>query len=244
MCGIAGLISLSNKPVPPAALRRMCDIQAHRGPDDAGYVYFRVGPEGRSYWVQFTEPEFKYRNEHMPVMGGAYFQDEIGRTDFSLAFGHRRLSIIDLSHKGHQPMPSADRRCWVTFNGEIYNYPELRDELQGKGCHFRTRSDTEVLLHLWEEEGVASLARFNGMFAFAMFDRTDQSVTLVRDRFGVKPLYYAATKDFLLFASEPKAILASGLLDRSIDPGALVEYFTFQNKTRRTFIRTVHSKFI
>ena len=232
MCGIAGIVSLTNRPVEPGRIKPMCDVQAHRGPDDAGYAFFRLG-EGRTgeggYWCGFADAKFRRVNEHLPVFDSDYCRDELSKSSFSLALGHRRLAIIDLTHFGHQPMSSSDRRHWITFNGEIYNFPELRRQLQAAGHVFRTRSDTEVILHLWEEHGPDCLPMLDGMFAFAIYDRVENVLTLARDRFGVKPLYYAAAGDFLVFASEIKGILASGLLPPRISPPALVEYFAFQN---------------
>jgi asparagine synthase (glutamine-hydrolysing) len=244
MCGIAGIVSLNRQPVETQAIKRMCDTIAHRGPDDAGYTFFRLSEnklgEG-GYWCGFVDAEFKHINEHLPVVGGDYFKEETSKHNFSLGLGHRRLSIIDLSHYGHQPMSSSDRRYWVVYNGEIYNYPELREELKAKGHIFRSRSDTEVLLHLWEEYNIDSLLMLDGMFAFAIYDRIDNRLVLARDRFGVKPLYYAYIDGFLIFASEVKGILASGLVEPEINTEALVEYFTFQNLYRsHTLFKTVH----
>jgi len=125
-----------------------------------------------------------------------------------LVLGHTRLSIIDLSSGGHQPMRSPDGRYTIVFNGEIYNYRELRQDLKGLGHKFHTDSDTEVLLAAWAQWGVAGLQRLTGMFAFAVFDRVAQTLTLVRDAFGIKPLFYALTAKGLLFASEMSALLA------------------------------------
>lgn len=232
MCGIAGLVSIGGNPVDPNAIKRMCDAIAHRGPDDAGYVFFRLGKDKTGEgggWSGFVDPAFRHLNEQLPVYGGQYYQDEIGRGGVSVALGHRRLSIIDLSHYGHQPMSSSDRRYWVVYNGEIYNFPELREELCRKNHVFRTKSDTEVLLHLWEEYRADCLPMLNGMFALAIYDRVKNVITLARDRFGVKPLYYAHVNGWLIFSSEIKAILASGLVTPSINPKSMVEYFTFQN---------------
>ncbi|MCE9546973.1 MAG: asparagine synthase (glutamine-hydrolyzing) [Planctomycetia bacterium] len=244
MCGIAGIVSLGERPIVPDALERMGRILAHRGPDDAGYTLFRCGAGGRpegGYWSQFSDREFRHRNEHLPVWGDAYFRDDVSRMDFHVGLAHRRLAIQDLSHYGHQPMPSSDQRLWVTYNGEIYNYPELRDELAARGHVFRTRSDTEALLHGWDAWETASLKRLNGMFAFALFDRLQNELYLARDRFGVKPLYYAVTPDYLLFASEIKSILASRLLPAKINPDSLTEYFTFQNAySSATLFEGVH----
>lgn len=210
----------------------MCDTLAHRGPDDAGYAFFRLG-EGRTgeggYWCSFADEQFRHVNEHLPVFGGSYCREEFSKNSFSVALGHRRLAIIDLTPYGHQPMSSSDGRYWVSYNGEIYNFPELREGLCAQGHVFRTRSDTEVLLHLWEEHGRDCLAMLDGMFAFALYDRVKNVLTLARDRFGVKPLYYAVADGYLVFASEIKGILASGLLRPSIQPAAMAEYFTFQN---------------
>ncbi|MBN2711323.1 MAG: asparagine synthetase B, partial [Planctomycetes bacterium] len=232
MCGIAGIVSLSKRPVPTDRLKPMCDIQEHRGPDDAGYAFFRCGPNGTGeggYWTGFADAKFRSINEHLPVLGGDYSQDQLSGGAYQVALGHRRLAIQDLSHYGHQPMSNSDRRFWIVFNGEIYNFPELRSELERLGYVFRTRCDTEVILKSWEQWGEESLIRFNGMFAFALYDRLANRLTLARDRFGVKPLYYSLNDDHLLFASEVKGILASGMIKPQLHAETLIEYFTFQN---------------
>lgn len=161
---------------------------------------------------------------------GHWIEDGVG-------FGHRRLAIIDLSPLAHQPMMSHDNRYVLSYNGEIYNFRELRTELQSMGYPFRSQSDSEVLLNAWSEWGVKSLDRFNGMFAFAIWDRTKKTLTLARDRYGIKPLYIAETSRELTFGSEQKAILARPGVSVSIDREALLEYFTFQNLfTNRTLV--------
>jgi len=140
--------------------------------------------------------------------------------------GHKRLAIIDLE-TGQQPMCNEDGSLWITFNGEIYNYVELRQEL-ARHHQFRTRSDTEVILHLYEEFGERCLDRLNGMFAFAIWDERRQMLFAARDRLGIKPFYWAMTPNELLFASEPKALLASGRVAAAADPAHLEEYLTFQ----------------
>lgn len=122
-----------------------------------------------------------------------------------LVLGHRRLSIIDLTPAGHQPMPYANQRYWITYNGELYNYPELKEELKRAGCSFTTCSDTEVILAAFATWGTAAFKRFNGMFAFALWDAVEADLYLVRDASGIKPLYYAITKHGLVFASEVRA---------------------------------------
>ena len=219
MCGIAGVISRGEQPIDPRAVKRMCDVLAHRGPDDAGYVFFVPGerPWGRgSTWSNFTDVAFRHHNEHLPVFGGDYCNAQFGSQQYAVGLGHRRLSILDLTHHGHQPMASGDRRYWIVHNGEIYNYRELRDDLEARGCRFRSNTDTEVILTLWEEHGPDCLEMLNGMFAFAIHDRFSNTITLARDRFGVKPLYFAAADGFLVFASEIKALFASGLVPARI----------------------------
>jgi asparagine synthase (glutamine-hydrolysing) len=142
-----------------------------------------------------------------------------------VAFAHRRLSIIDLAG-GHQPM--ATERSVIVFNGEIYNYIELRDELRARGHTFQTASDTEVILRLYEEYGPECVARLNGMFALVLYDREHDQVLLARDHFGIKPLYLHATAERLLFASEIKALLADPGVRSAADLEGVQEYLTFQ----------------
>ncbi|HZX31539.1 MAG TPA: asparagine synthase (glutamine-hydrolyzing), partial [Rhodocyclaceae bacterium] len=153
-----------------------------------------------------------------PDEGGLHVEPGIG-------LGHRRLSIIDLS-TGQQPLYNEDGSVCVVFNGEIYNYQELIPELQARGHLFHTRSDTEVIVHAWEEWGVHCVRRFRGMFAFALWDRRRESLFLARDRLGVKPLYYAVQDDgLLIFGSELKSLLAARRKAWDIDPLAVEEYF-------------------
>ena len=142
--------------------------------------------------------------------------------------GHRRLAIIDLSEGGRQPMASADGRLRITFNGEIYNYRELRAELQKRGRSFRSQSDTEVILAAYDEYGPDCLSRLNGMFAFAIWDRAARRLFLARDRVGKKPLYYRQDADGIAFASEPKAFLAEPGFTSRPDPAAIDWYLSYQ----------------
>lgn len=144
----------------------------------------------------------------------------------SLGLGHRRLAIIDLSPLAHQPMSSSDGRIWITFNGEIYNYRDLRCELQTHGHTFRSSSDTEVIIAAYSEWGERCLERFNGMFAFAIWDSERRRLFLARDRLGIKPLYYAETPLGFAFASEVKSLLPTGLVPE-VDLAALNKYLTF-----------------
>ncbi|TMQ73886.1 MAG: asparagine synthase (glutamine-hydrolyzing) [Candidatus Eisenbacteria bacterium] len=142
--------------------------------------------------------------------------------------GHRRLSVLDLSSVAHQPMASADQRLWIVFNGEIYNFLGLRAELERAGHRFRSRSDTEVLLRLYETEGLGCLRRLRGMFAFAVWDARAHELVLVRDRLGVKPLFYHVGREGLTFASELKAVLQDPAVARVTAPAALDQYLTYQ----------------
>ena len=144
-------------------------------------------------------------------------------------FGHRRLAIIDLSEEANQPMVSSDQRYILTYNGEIYNFKEIRHELQKKGYSFRSSSDSEVVLYSLVEWKEKALLKFNGMFALSFWDKKEKTLFLARDRYGIKPLYYSEEGNSLCFASEQKAILAQPNFDRSINRKALLEYFTFQN---------------
>ena len=154
--------------------------------------------------------------------------DEFGlHLEPGVGLGHRRLSIIDLS-TGQQPLYNEDRSVVVVFNGEIYNYLELVPELQALGHVFRTRSDTEVIVHAWEAWGESCVERFRGMFAFAISDRNRETLFLARDRLGVKPLYYAMLDDGrLIFGSELKSLLVHPCLKRDIDPAAVEDYFAY-----------------
>lgn len=159
-----------------------------------------------------------------------------------VGIGHRRLSIIDLSEAGHQPMASGNGRYVLSYNGELYNFRELRRQLEQQGYGFRSQCDTEVVLHALVAWGPDALRRFNGMFALALWDRESRTLLLARDRYGIKPLYYARAGRTFAFGSEQKAILASCALERWLDRAALFEYFTFQNFfTDRTLLKDLHT---
>jgi asparagine synthase (glutamine-hydrolysing) len=144
-----------------------------------------------------------------------------------LGFGHRRLSIIDLSANGRQPMPNEDETVWITYNGEVYNFLELKDALEQKGHRFRSRTDTEVLLHLYEEYGEEMVHRLRGMFAFGIWDEQRKKLFVARDRLGIKPIYYAYANGAFVFGSEIKSILASGILQPEFNREGLYQYLTF-----------------
>src|SRR4051812_9605141 len=157
---------------------------------------------------------------------GGLWQSDDGR----VVFGHRRLAIVGLSPAGHQPMAKEGGAGWITFNGEIYNHAELRKTLRLDDRHeFRSRSDTEVIVHLYEERQRGVVDALDGMFAFGLWDQSRRRLLLARDRMGKKPLYYVVVAGRLLFASEIKALLAHPDVARRVDLVALNEYLTFSN---------------
>ncbi len=199
MCGIAGLLSLRGDAIDGALLRRMTEGLTHRG------------PEALAVWVRGT---------------GSPSSAATGRNAVpSVGLGHTRLRIIDVAG-GDQPIWNEDRSCLIVFNGEIYNFRELRRELEGRGHVFGTATDTEAILHAYEEWGEACPERLRGMFAFAIWDERQQELFLARDRMGIKPLHLAWRGDTLAFASEIKALLQDPAMDRAIDPAALDAYLS------------------
>jgi asparagine synthase (glutamine-hydrolysing) len=159
----------------------------------------------------------------------------------NVGIGHRRLAIIDPSPAGHQPMLSSDHRFVLSFNGEIYNYRELRSDLEAEGFWFRSQTDSEVVLYALAFWGTDALLKFNGMFALALWDRKQQNLLLARDRYGIKPLYYARQNQTFAFGSEQKAILAQFNFQRKLNKPALLEYLTFQNIfTDQTLLEEVY----
>jgi len=168
-----------------------------------------------------------------PDSEGQWIEENVG-------LGHRRLAIIDLSPAGHQPMITPDNRYVLSYNGEIYNFRELRTELEASGYQFRSHTDSEVVLNALAKWGVKALDRFNGMFALAFWDRKEKTLLLARDRYGIKPLYYGLQGSLIAFGSEQKAILAIPEFRRSLDKEALLEYFTFQNIfTNKTLLNDI-----
>ena len=215
MCGITGLWNLDHRKIHPGLFAAMTNTLRHRGPDDEGYVFFDTeNGQYRYLHGDETTPEARQGTEHVSCSREA-----------DLAFGFRRLSIVDLSSHGHQPMSDASGRYHIVFNGEIYNYKALRKELENSGFHFVSNTDTEVILYAYRLWGEDCLYRFNGMWAFAIYDREAGSIFIARDRFGVKPLYYAhhPGKHFM-FASEIKALMKAGH-DFRPDHDTLFDFF-------------------
>src|SRR6266404_4207719 len=159
--------------------------------------------------------------------------------DGPVGLGMRRLAIVDVDG-GHQPMANEDESVWIVYNGEIYNHAALRPELERRGYSYRTRSDTETILHLYEEEGERCVERLQGMFSFAVWDRARRRILLARDRLGIKPLYYACNDNELVFASEIKAILAAGSVKPEFNAGILPEFLSTRFVSgKETFFRGV-----
>jgi asparagine synthase (glutamine-hydrolysing) len=158
----------------------------------------------------------------------------------TVALGHRRLSIIDLSAAGHQPMANEDNSIWVVFNGEIYNFQSLRSELIGAGHVFRSNTDTEVIIHAYEQWGIESVKRFRGMFAYALWDDRRRRLVLVRDRLGIKPLFYSMSDDNFSFASELKALCLDPDISKEFDETAIYDFFTYRYiPTPKTVFRDI-----
>ena len=197
MCGIAG--ALSSRGVAPATLRAMGDSIAHRGPDGEGFLMHSPGGQ-----LRMT------RSPEEPAGAPA-----------TVGFAHRRLAIIDLSPDNDQPLLDSSGELALLYNGEIYNYVELRSELEALGHEFRTDGDTEALLAAYREWGENCLERLVGMWAFALLDTRRDSLFLARDRFGIKPLYYWAGQNELYFASEIKALLTVPAVPREPDEAVL-----------------------
>lgn len=194
-----------------------------------GVVYF---DNGKKVSLDFLKKMTAVLVHRGPDDEGYFLDDNAG-------FGHRRLKIIDLK-LGHQPMFNEDNSICITYNGEIYNYMELRKILEKKGHRFRTNSDTEVIIHSYEEYDADMLTQFNGMFAFALWDRRNKTLFLARDRFGIKPVYYYCDGNKFLFASEIKAILQDDSIRRALDATALADYLRFQNILgEKTFFKNI-----
>ena len=207
MCGICGEIDFLQRGVSAETIKGMCRVLVHRGPDDGGMVLIK----GHEF------VEVRYPLESLPYENA-----------FEVALGHRRLSIIDLSTAAHQPMCNEDGRVWIVFNGEIYNFQEIRERLAKEGHLFRSKSDTEVILHAYEEWGVECLSQFLGMFAFSIWDSNLQQLFMARDRFGEKPLVYFQQNGRFAFASEIKALLQVPWVDDKVNDIAIHHYLTYQ----------------
>ncbi|HPP52693.1 MAG TPA: asparagine synthase (glutamine-hydrolyzing) [Thermoguttaceae bacterium] len=211
MCGITGVVWWDHQlRVEPHLFRQMVEVLHHRGPDEQGMVFLPQAKEEGNFPQQ----------EHHPLQGSTALLPGV-------ALGVRRLAIIDIAG-GQQPMTNEDGTIWVVQNGEIYNYQTLRRELEQRGHRFRSTSDTEVIVHLYEEQGLGCLQQLWGMFALAIWDGRRKQLLLARDRLGKKPLVYRQEPGRLLFASELKSLLALPGLERRVDPAAVDAYLLYQ----------------
>jgi asparagine synthase (glutamine-hydrolysing) len=208
MCGIAGIISKTNSTSLKDDVFAMSQAIKHRGPDGEGFAFFSNTKSTPAYSNE--TPLVNKESKSFLFNPNTSLQNV--NNDYHMAFAHRRLSVIDLSESGHQPMCDLKGDCWITFNGEIYNYLELRQELKQKGHVFVTQTDTEVIIEAYKQWGVDCLQKFNGMFAFALFDKKSNHVFCARDRVGVKPFYFSNTNGRFAFASEYKAFIKSKLV--------------------------------
>jgi len=228
MCGIVGIYNFSES-VRPQLVKKMADTLRKRGPDDEGFV--AVNSElGKVYMLTGSESKVQ----------GIRIEDFNKNVDLYL--GHRRLAIIDLSSAGHQPMSNEDGSLWIVHNGEIYNYLEIRRELEPLGHHFESQTDTEVIIHAYEQWGTECLKRFNGMWAFAILDLRGKKIFCSRDRAGIKPFYYIYDAKRFCFASEIKAFFEMD--DFSIEPNEqIMADYLFSgliDHTQQTFFKNVY----
>jgi len=206
MCGIAGIVALDG--FDPGKLVAMTQMIAYRGPDGYGFAYATAGTSARV--------EIRQGDERMP---------EVRRPQIGL--GNRRLAIVDLSPSGNQPMQSADGSLCLTYNGEIYNYKEIREELRALGYRFASGTDTEVVLNSYQAWGEQCLRKFNGMWSFALWDRPRQRLFCARDRFGVKPFYFTAGERAFYLGSEIKQVLYASGIRRTANLRAIADFLEY-----------------
>ena len=228
MCGITGVYSFKG-PINPDFIKRMTDSLRHRGPDDEGFL---AVDSTSSKVVSLIGIDSK---THGPRI-------EDFDKPANLFLGHRRLSIIDLSPAGHQPMSNEDGSLWIVYNGEIYNYLEIRGELLSLGHGFKSQTDTEVILHAYEEWGMECLSRFNGMWAFAILDLKKKRIFCSRDRAGVKPFYYLYDGKRFCFASEIKALMKIDGFEIEPNEQMIADYLFIGllDHTRETFFKNIY----
>lgn len=230
MCGIAGLINFNNKTVEIEQLVKMKNIIGHRGPDDWGIALFNMEQkQGFSNVI-----EYKAHEPDRPMTIDP-------KANYCIGLAHTRLSIIDLSERGHQPMSNQDGSLWIVYNGEIYNYIEIRNDLMSLGYNFKSNTDTEVILYAYKEWGIDCLKRFNGMWAFVILDRKENVLFCARDRFGIKPFYYYLDSKVFIFASEIKQILEFDEYNKGPNEKLIYDYLVigFEDHTNETFFDNI-----
>lgn len=218
MCGIAAAFNLRGQETVLAdTLLLMAKQMKHRGPDDEGYVFYSKNQDIVCCVGDDSSPDLCEFPEYLPI-------NDISEKKFVAGLAHRRLSILDLSSSGHQPMGYLERRYWISYNGEIYNYIELREELSLLAYKFRTGTDTEVILAAYAEWGPDCLKKFNGDWSFVIYDVLKREFFVARDRFAVKPLYYYVCDDEVFFFSDIKAILSSNLIQVKPNVDSFFDY--------------------
>jgi len=230
MCGIAGIIEFNNNTNQVSAIQNMANSLHRRGPDDEGYIFYNHNIVTSFYG---DHSNHSCKNKQLPYIPKTHI-DTIKNASSRVAFGFKRLSIIDLSYHAHQPMCDSQKRFWIVFNGEIYNYTEIRNELLAKKYTFYSNSDTEVVLKAYMEWGEKSLEKFNGMFALSILDTLKNEIFLARDRMGIKPLYYMHASNRFIFGSTIKSIIDSKLYKPTINWEGLWQNFTFSIAQRPT----------
>lgn len=234
MCGIFGVLNFNEVSADFKSLQAAVNIISHRGPDDEGYAVFNT---------YNNKSEERYGDTSAIKKGSHILSDS--PESFNLAFGFRRLSILDLSVNGHQPFFNREKNICMIFNGEVYNYIEIREELISKGYSFFTGTDTEVIMNAYIEWGEDCLSRFNGMWGIALFDIRKNILFCTRDRFGVKPFYYFKDENRFVFASELKSIIEYFKSDPSfrkeLNKENVYDYFVynFADHTENTFIKNI-----
>lgn len=240
MCGIAGILNRIGA-VGYDQVKAMADLMRHRGPDDEGYIFIdpvsgqSVALAGDDTVKDIFQQEFKYAPRRL-------IQNWLGRSSvYRLGMATRRLSILDLSPAGHQPMCNEDGTLWIVYNGEVYNYQEIRKELQSRGYRFVSNTDTEVVLYAYQEWGPSCLRKFNGMWAFSIWDARRCALFCACDRFGIKPFYYFYDGDVFAFASEIKAILGAGVVGRIPNDEIIYDYLVhgWVDHSDETFFRGI-----
>lgn len=212
MCGIAGIIDLKNG-IKTSELQKMAKVIAHRGPDDEGYFLLDENLQKSQAIGHDTCDAIKEK--------GSFEQVENLHGNYIMGFAHRRLSILDLTEAGHQPLSDANGKIWITYNGEVYNFLEIKEELRGKGYNFKTNTDTEVVLASYIEWGEQCVNHFNGMWALAIWDETKNKIFCSRDRLGAKPFHYYLTENKFIFGSEIKEIIQCEDVPRIINEKVL-----------------------
>ena len=231
MCGILGTWHFDGEQLDLIKTHRMTTLLQHRGPDDEGYLCVNT-KSGR--W------EARRGNDTVPGLRMPWVEEEV-KHPYNMALGFRRLSIIDLSSAGHQPMSNEDGSLWIVFNGEIYNYLEIRRELAILGHHFISETDTEIIIHAYEEWGTDCVKRFNGMWAFVIVDLHANRMFCCRDRVGVKPFYYIYDRKRFCFASEIKALLEADHFSVEPNDQTIADYLLLGlvDHTNQTFFKNI-----